>query len=147
MHEVIVLPHDQPVHQSAGIDPGAGPAIAGCEWTMRQIIKKQAEGHSHHQSRRKPAVENEGQEIKVNGCKHNHQEDAAFKTPLKQFPASPESFLKEEEFVIKKSWGNQSQRAERAHDVIRVVHRVVHMGVMLEMHPGENRETEAEQQC
>ena len=47
--------------------------------------------------------------------------------------------------MIEKSWRDQPERAEGADDVIRVILRIVHMGVMLQMHPREHRKTETQQ--
>ena len=142
MNEVIVLAHDQPVHHPPWIDPSVGPSVAGGEWPVRKVVKEESEGDSDHESRCEPAVEDERKEIKSCGSDHDHSKDAALESPLKQFPAFPETTLKEKPLVIEKSWSNQPEGAEGAHDVIRIVLGIIDVGMVFQVDPGEHREAE-----
>ena len=59
---------------------------------------------------------------------------------------APQTPLKEEKLVIEKAGRNQPQGAKGAHDVVGIVLGVIHMGVVLQVHPREHGETEAQQQ-
>ena len=113
---------------------------------MREVVEEQTQRHAHHQGRCKPAVEDERQEVKACRRQHDHHKNAALQPPLHQLPAAPETTLKEKPLVIEKSRSDQPERPERADDVIRVVLRVIHMGVMLKMHPREDGKAEPKQQ-
>ena len=114
---------------------------------MRQVIEEQTEGYTHHQRRCEPAVEDEINEAELDPGQHDAQKDAAGDAPLNQFIPTPESAIEEEILVIEEARGDQPERPEGADDVIGIVLRVVHMGVVLQMHPREHREAEAKQQC
>ena len=60
--------------------------------------------------------------------------------------APPETATKEKDLVIEKARRDQPQRTKGAHDVVGIVLGIIHMGVVLEVHPREHREAEAEQQ-
>ena len=113
---------------------------------MGQIVEKQPERDPNHQSRRKPAVEDEREEVEFRCGQNNHRKHAPFEPPLHQFPAFPKAALEKEPLVIKKPWRDQPQRPEGADDVIRIILGIVHMGVVLQVNPGENWETETQQQ-
>ena len=113
---------------------------------MREVVEEQTQRHADHQGRSKPAVEDERQEVKARRCQNDHHKNAALQSPLHQLPAAPEATLEEKPLVVEKSRSDQPERPEGAHDVIGVVLRIIHMGVMLQMHPREDGKAEAEQQ-
>ena len=76
MNQVIVLTHDQPVHQTPGIDPGVVPPIPGREGAVRQVIEEQPKGHSNHQGWGEPDIEDEINEAIFNSSEHNREEDS-----------------------------------------------------------------------
>ena len=113
---------------------------------MRQVVEEQAKGDAHHQRRREPAVEDEIDEAVFDAGQHDREEDAARQAPLEQLMAAPELALKEEILVIEEARRDQPQRPEGADDVIGIVLRIVHMGVVLQVHSREHREAEPQQQ-
>ena len=48
--------------------------------------------------------------------------------------------------MVEEPWRDQPQRPEGADDVVGIVVRIVHVGVVLQMHPGEHREAEPQQE-
>ena len=113
---------------------------------MGQVIKKQAEGDTHQKGRSKPAIEDEIEEATL-GCRDDDQdEQRAGQGPLKQLVAAPEPALEEEKLVIEKSRCDQPQRPEGGDDVVRIVLGVIDVGVVLQMHPREDRIAETQEQ-
>ena len=146
MDQVIVLTHDQPVHQPAGVDAGVVPAVAGLEGPVGQVVEEKAEGDAHHQGRGEPAVEDEGQVVEAGGCHHDQHEDRARQSPFEEFVAPPEAMAEEEDLVIEEARRDQPERPEGADDVVGIVPGIVDVGMVLQVHPGEHREAEAQQQ-
>ena len=146
VNQVIVLPHDQPIHHPTGIDAGVMPAVAGLEGTMGQIVKEKSQGYSHHQGRCEPAIKDKGQEIEMHRRQDNAEENGPGNAPFQQFVAAPQATAEEENLVIKEAGGNQPEGTEGGNNVIRIMLGIVDMGMVLQVHPGEHRKAEAQQQ-
>jgi hypothetical protein len=143
---MIVLPHNQPIHRAAWIHTSILPAVARQEWAVGQVIKKETQRDSHHERWSKPTIKDKRQKVESNCCCNDREEDCPFKTPLHQLPTLPKFALKEEKLVIKKSWSNQPKRAESTNNVVGIIFGIIHIGMMLQVHPCEDRETESQKQ-
>jgi hypothetical protein len=71
VHQVVVLAHDEPIHQTTWIDAGVVPSISGLEGAVWEIVEEQPKSDSHHQGRSKPTIKNEWEKIKLQGSKNN----------------------------------------------------------------------------
>ena len=112
---------------------------------MGEIVEKQPQCHPHQQGRGKPAVEHEGQEP-LPGCRHhNDQEEAAGNAPFQKLVASPEAAMEEEVLVVEEAGRNEPEGTKGGHRVVRVLLRVVHVGVVLQVNPREHRIAEPQQ--
>jgi len=58
VHEMVVLPHDQPIIKAAGVDPRVVQRLLDRKWTGGGGNQKNsAQGDPHHQGWSKPTVE------------------------------------------------------------------------------------------
>ena len=67
----------------------------------------------------------------LNGKKNDAKESSPCQRPFHQFVAPPKAAPKEEHLVVEEAGRDQPERAEGAHDVVGIVLRIIHMGVVL----------------
>ena len=71
VNKVVVLAHDEPIHQTTWIHASVMPSVSGLEGAVGEIVEEQSKGDSHHQGRSKPTIKNEWEKIKLQGSKND----------------------------------------------------------------------------
>jgi len=146
MDEVVVLPQNQNIEETTGINSRIFPSIALFEGAMGQIVEKQTEREADHQRRRKPVIQNIADEAVVNRNADDGEQKQATEEPFEEFVVSPEFPFEEENFVIEESGRNHPKRSACRNKMIRVVVRIVDVGVVLHMDSRKDWERKAEHQ-